>query len=170
MTTEKIAVALGATGNKGGSVVNNFLSTSGWQSIYFDPANKDKSNPGQALNAWTAKQEAQQLKNVIDVAAKIPTLERFVLSSSPNAKKEKYPDLFAKTSVFRLAWFLSSQTTSQLFMPTKALLKEPRGKAVFGLRELLTLRTGLAAETLYLTNGRFSIETSPELKLQFGEA
>ncbi|KAF3074025.1 NmrA family domain-containing protein 1 [Trichoderma lentiforme] len=107
-----------------------FLVSDFW-GLYGDPANKDKAKPGQPLNVWAADHEVQQLKNVIDIVAKLPTLERFVYSSLSNATRwsfgkythvyhfdskaraedyarETYPELWAKTSIFQAGWFLSN--------------------------------------------------------------
>ncbi|KAM0255514.1 hypothetical protein ACHAQJ_005661 [Trichoderma viride] len=121
---------------------NVIFAVSDFWGLYSDPANKGRPKPGQALNAWAAEYETQQLKNVIDAVAKVPTLERFILSSLSNVKKwskgkyahvyhfdskadaeeygrEKYPDLFAKTSIYQAGWFLSNYITSPMLMPAK---------------------------------------------------
>lgn len=138
MSSSKLIVIVGATGNQGGSVANEFLKEPGWtvraltrdtsstksQALvargaevvqanidapetlsaaflganaifavsdywgqYFNPGNRDKAKPGQALTAWVGEHETQQLKNVIDAAAKVSTLERFILSSLSDATK-----------------------------------------------------------------------------------
>ncbi|KAF4963756.1 hypothetical protein FSARC_8239 [Fusarium sarcochroum] len=193
MSSSKLIVILGATGNQGGSVANTFLSEPGWKvraltrnttspkaqalaskgaevvqgdldepatlaaafqgahaifavsdfwGLYFNPANRSKTKPGQALNEWAADHEEQQLKNVIDSAAKVPTLERFVLSALSNAtkwSKGKYtrvyhfdgkaraaeyvqkaqPDLWAKTSVYQAGLFLSNFINLPMNQPVK---------------------------------------------------
>ncbi|KAI9038423.1 NmrA/HSCARG family protein [Aspergillus affinis] len=172
MSSSKLIVIIGATGNQGGSVANVFLEEPGWKvraltrntsstksqalaargaevvqadidtpatlltafeganaifavsdywGLFGDPANKDKAQPGQPLNVWVAEHETQQLKNIIDAAAKVPNLERFIFSSLSDATKwskgvythvyhfdskakaaeygrETYPDLWAKTT------------------------------------------------------------------------
>ncbi|KAK7428001.1 hypothetical protein QQZ08_005432 [Neonectria magnoliae] len=182
MSSSKLIVIFGSTGNQGGSVVNSFLDDPVWRvraitrnssspkaqalatrgaevvqadidspatlsaalegahaifavsdfwGLYGDPANRSKAKPGQPLNVWAGEHETQQLKNVIDAAAKVPTLERFILSSLSNPTKwskgkythvyhfdskanaeqygrDKYPELFAKTSVFQAGLFLSN--------------------------------------------------------------
>ena len=193
MSSDKLIVVLGATGNQGGSVVETFLSEPGWRvrgitrnttspkaqalasrgvevveasmdvtdtlssafkdantifSVsnfwegYFNPANASKVKPGQALNAWAAENESQQLKNVIDAAAKVPTLERFIFSAISNASKwskgkythiyhfdgkanaeeygkEKYPELWKKTSIFQAGIYLSNYVSDPAGAPTK---------------------------------------------------
>ncbi|KAH7026792.1 hypothetical protein B0J12DRAFT_634506 [Macrophomina phaseolina] len=182
MSTSKLIVIVGATGNQGGSVASVFLKEPGWKvraltrntsgdkslalaargaevvqadldrpdtltaafeganaifavsdfwGLYADPASKNKARPGQPLNLWAAEHETQQLKNVIDAAAKVPDLERFILSSLSNATKwskgkythvyhfdskakaeeygrQTYPDLWKKTSIYQAGYFLSN--------------------------------------------------------------
>lgn len=116
---------------------NAIFAVSDFWGLYGDPANKDKPKPGQPLNVWAAEHETQQLKNAIDVAAKVPTLERFILSSLSNATKwskgkythvyhfdskanaedygkETYPDLWKKTSIFQAGLFLSNYVNNPI--------------------------------------------------------
>jgi NAD(P)-dependent dehydrogenase (short-subunit alcohol dehydrogenase family) len=97
----------------------------------YNEANRFRTKPGQALNDWASQHEEQQLKNVIDIAAKIPTLERFILSSLSHSEKwskgkytrvyhfdgkarateyaqKEHPHLWAKTSVYQAGLFLSN--------------------------------------------------------------
>ncbi|KAF4455716.1 hypothetical protein F53441_2011 [Fusarium austroafricanum] len=182
MSSSKLIVILGATGNQGGSVAQAFLSEPGWKvraltrnttssraqalttkgaevtqadlddpstltaafegayaifavsdfwGLWYDKSNQSKTKPGQTLNHWAAEHEEQQLKNVIDTAAKFPTLERLIISSLSNSTKwsrgkytrvfhfdgkaravdyaqEAHPDLWAKTSIFQAGLFLSN--------------------------------------------------------------
>lgn len=193
MSSPKLIVVLGATGNQGGSVVSSFLEEPGWQvraltrntsspkaqalaargaqvvqadidtpstlpaafeganaifavsdfwGLYGDPANKEKAKPGQPLNVWAGEHETQQLKNVIDAAAKVLTLERFVLSSLSDATKwskgkythvyhfdskakaeeygrNKYPDLWGKASIYQAGLFLSNFVVNPFTRPVK---------------------------------------------------
>ncbi|KFA76231.1 hypothetical protein S40288_10300 [Stachybotrys chartarum IBT 40288] len=193
MSSTKVIVILGATGNQGGSVADTFFEKPGWQiraltrntssakahalakrgaqvvtadidnpetlpaafegahavfavsnfwALYGDPANQGKNKPGQPLNVWAAEHETRQLKNVIDAVAKVPTLERFVLSSLSNSTKwskgkytrvyhfdskakaedygkATYPDLWRKTSVFQAGIFLSNFISNYFFKATK---------------------------------------------------
>lgn len=191
MTTTKLIVILGATGNQGGSVAEAFLDEPQWRvravtrnpngnkamhlagrgaevvqadmdspstllsafenahaifavsdfwGIYFDPANQAKGTKDQPLNVWAANHETEQLKGVIDAAARIPTLERFILSSLSNATKwsrgkythvyhfdskaraeaygkETYPKLWEKTSIFQAGFFLNNWVSNPIFQP-----------------------------------------------------
>ncbi|KAE8389157.1 hypothetical protein BDV23DRAFT_173333 [Aspergillus alliaceus] len=86
---------------------------------------------GQSMIKRTYQYELQQGKNVFDAAAKIATLERLVFSSLSNASKwskgkythvlhfeakahaadygkETYPELWKRTSVVQVGWYLSN--------------------------------------------------------------
>ncbi|KAL7944036.1 NAD(P)-binding protein [Trichoderma barbatum] len=118
------------------------FAVSDFWGLYGDPANKDKPKQGQPLNIWAADYEVQQLKNTIDAAAKVDTLERFVFSSLSNATKwsngkythvyhfdskaraedygkELYPDLWAKTSIYQAGFFLSNFVGNPILQPVK---------------------------------------------------
>lgn len=118
------------------------FAVSDFWGLYGDPANANKPAPGQKLNAWAAQYETQQLKNVIDVVAKVASVERFILSSLSNSSKwskgkythvfhfdskanavsygeETYPDLWKKTSIFQAGAFVSNFLTSPVFSPKK---------------------------------------------------
>ncbi|KAJ0418798.1 hypothetical protein BJY00DRAFT_302613 [Aspergillus carlsbadensis] len=123
---------------------NAIFAVSDYWGLFSDPANKDKAQPGQPLNVWVAEHETQQLKNIIDAAARVSTLERFVLSSLSDATKwskgvythvyhfdskakaaeygrETFPELWAKTSIFQAGLFLSNYTSKDgLSAPIKA--------------------------------------------------
>ncbi|KAJ4206700.1 hypothetical protein NW767_002988 [Fusarium falciforme] len=193
MSSQKLIVILGATGNQGGSVATTFLQDPDWKvraltrnassskaqalasrgaevieadidkpstltaafesantifavsdfwGLYGDPANREKAKPGQALNEWAGEHETQQLKNVIDEAAKVSTLERFIISALSDATKwsqgkykhvyhfdskaravvyaeKAYPELWAKTSVYQAGLFLSNFVQNPLTQPIK---------------------------------------------------
>ncbi|KAJ3543000.1 hypothetical protein NM208_g3806 [Fusarium decemcellulare] len=110
---------------------NTIFAVSNFWALYGDPASKSKAKPGQPLNVWAGERETEQLKNVIDAAAKVGTLERFILSSLSNATKwsggkythvyhfdskakavdyarDNYPELWAKTSIYQAGLFLSN--------------------------------------------------------------
>ncbi|KAL3481322.1 hypothetical protein BJX99DRAFT_218798 [Aspergillus californicus] len=118
---------------------NAIFAVSDFWGLFGDPANAAKAKD-QPLNVWAANHETEQLKGVIDAAAKIPTLERFVFSSLSDATKwskgkythvyhfdskakaeaygrETYPDLWKKTSVFQAGFFLSNFLSNPIFQP-----------------------------------------------------
>jgi|SRR5690242_8018487 len=126
---------------------NAIFAVSDFWGQYFDPGNKNKAKPGQALTAWVGEHETQQLKNVIDAAAKVATLERFILSSlsdatkwskgtynhvyhfdskanAENYGKKTYPDLWAKTSIYQAGMFLSNFFSGGLSPPIKVRTTE----------------------------------------------
>ncbi|RSM09500.1 hypothetical protein CEP52_004113 [Fusarium oligoseptatum] len=204
MSSQKLIVILGATGNQGGSVATTFLQDPDWKvraltrnasstkaqalasrgaevveadldkpstlaaafeganavfavsdfwGLYGDPANKEKAKPGQALNEWAGEHETLQLKNAIDAAAKVSTLERFIISALSDATKwsqgkykhvyhfdskakavvyakEIYPELWAKTSVYQAGLFLGNFVQNPLTQPIKASLPTPNADGV----------------------------------------
>lgn len=71
--------------------------TNFWQNV-FNPAVREKATAiGQGILQFSRDLEAQQNKNIIDAAAKVDTLERFIFSSLPDANKlsgGKYPDVY----------------------------------------------------------------------------
>ncbi|KAL6917484.1 hypothetical protein ACHAPO_000692 [Fusarium lateritium] len=110
--------------------------------IYSESDNPDKPEPGSLFNEWVKQRETQQLKNIIDEAAKLTSLERFVISSLPNVTKltggkytnvchfdskanaveygeQQQPDLWSKTSVFLPGYFLSNFLDHPMAQPTK---------------------------------------------------
>jgi hypothetical protein len=118
------------------------FAVSDFWGLYGDPANKDKPNPGQPLNVWAAEHESQQLQNVVDVAAKVTTLDRFIISSLSNATKwskgkythvyhfdskaaateyaeQTYSELWKKTSVFQAGFFLTNFLGNPIMTPKK---------------------------------------------------
>ncbi|KAM0085039.1 hypothetical protein ACKRZS_002479 [Fusarium odoratissimum] len=126
------------------------FAVSDFWGLYYNESNRSKTKPGQALNDWAAQHEEQQLKNVIDIAAKIPTLERFILSSLSHSEKwskgkytrvyhfdgkarateyaqREHPDLWAKTSVYQAGLFLSNF----VLLPPNQPFKNADGVAQF---------------------------------------
>ncbi|RYP38434.1 hypothetical protein DL768_010784 [Monosporascus sp. mg162] len=122
-------------------VVQADISTTATLSAAFEGANTIFA----ALNVWAGEHETQQLKNVIDAAANIATLERFILSSLSHATKwskgkythvyhfdskakaeeygrQTYPDIWAKTSIYQPELFLSNYAVNPIFQPIKASL------------------------------------------------
>jgi NADP-dependent 3-hydroxy acid dehydrogenase YdfG len=98
-----------------------------------------------AIDELAKEAEAQQLKNLIDAAAKSPILERFIISSLPNIIKlshgkypnvypyngkaeavdyieENYPALWSKTSVYRPGYFLVNFIDQPMGQPQKVSL------------------------------------------------
>jgi hypothetical protein len=67
---------------------NFIFAVSDFYGLYGDPTNKRKKIPGQLLVEWVANHEAQQLKGVIDAAAKVEVFERLVSSFLSNAIKK----------------------------------------------------------------------------------
>ncbi|KAJ4313213.1 hypothetical protein N0V84_009539 [Fusarium piperis] len=204
MSSQKLIVILGATGNQGGSVVTTYLQEPGWKvraltrnassakakalasrgaevveadldkpstlaaafdgantifavsdfwGLYGDPANKGKPKPGQPLNVWAGEHETQQLNDVVDAAAKVSTLERFIISALSDATKwskgkykhvyhfdskakavvyakETYPELWAKTSVYQAGLFLGNFVQNPLTQPIKASIPTPNADGV----------------------------------------
>ena len=119
---------------------NAIFAVSDFWGLYFNPANASKAAEGEPLNVWAANHETGQLKSVVDAAAKIPTLERFILSSLSNPTKwskgkythvyhfeskakaaeyaaENHPELWKKTSIFQAGFFLSNYVFNPSFQP-----------------------------------------------------
>jgi len=126
---------------------NVIFAVSDFWGIYNDPKNRNKPKPGQALNEWTKVQETQQLKNIIDEAARVSSLERFIMSSLPGPTKlsggkytnvchhdskadaEEYgeqnqPELWAKTNVYLPGYFLNNFLTHPMAQPTKVRFQQ----------------------------------------------
>lgn len=117
------------------------FAVSDFWGLYGNPENAPKAAAkGVPFNVWAANHETEQLKSVVDAAAKIHTLERFVLSSLSNATKwskgkythvyhfeskakaaeyaaEQYPELWKKTSIFQAGFFLSNFIGNPNFQP-----------------------------------------------------
>ncbi|KAH8901553.1 putative hscarg dehydrogenase [Thozetella sp. PMI_491] len=70
---------------KGASAI--FSVTDFWYA-YADPSQREKAvAAGQSIGAFCREYEAQQGRNIIDAAAKVDTLDRFIFSALPNATK-----------------------------------------------------------------------------------
>ncbi|KAL4892943.1 NAD(P)-binding protein [Aspergillus ambiguus] len=119
------------------------FAVSDFWGLYGDPANQAKAAAaGQPANVWAANHETQQLKDIVDAAAKVPSLERFVLSSLSDATKwsggkyshvyhfdskakaetygkENHPELWAKTSIFQAGYFLNNFVSNPITLPRK---------------------------------------------------
>ena len=114
---------------KGAAII--FSVTDYWLLYGTLMAQRYNATDGQSTMVLAKDKEIQQLKNIIDSAAKVKTLERFVFSSLPNTEKlsggkyshvhqfdgkaiaeqygkETYPELWAKTSVIYAGFFLEN--------------------------------------------------------------
>lgn len=124
-----------------------FSVTDFWQS-FIDPYLRGRAaETGEKIGILARDREAQQNRNIIDAAAKIETLERFVYSSLPNTSKlsggkyshvyhfdgkgiaEEYgrithPDLWAKTNVLYAGYYLENyfEAAGGLFRPKLVFL------------------------------------------------
>ncbi|RDW85435.1 putative hscarg dehydrogenase [Coleophoma crateriformis] len=116
-----------------------FSVTDFWQPFTDASLRERASTSGQNIGVASREKEAQQNKNIIDAAAKVGTLERFVFSSLPNANKlsggkyshvyhfdgkamaeeygrSTYPELWEKTTVLYAGFYLENY-----FGPTGSL-------------------------------------------------
>jgi len=108
-----------------------FSVTEFWPT-FADPTRREKAAAAdQSIGVYAREYEAQQNRNIIDAAAKVGTLERFIVSSLPNSTKlsegkyshiyhfdgkamaveygqSKYPKLWEKTSVFYGGFYLEN--------------------------------------------------------------
>ncbi|EED16231.1 hscarg dehydrogenase, putative [Talaromyces stipitatus ATCC 10500] len=108
-----------------------FSVTDFWQSFKNPALREIASASGQKISILSRDNEAQQNRNIIDAAAKVDTLERFVYSSLPNTSKlsggkyshvyhfdgkaiaEEYgrsthPKLWEKTNVLYVGYYLEN--------------------------------------------------------------
>lgn len=115
-----------------------FAVTNFWDA-YFSTV---ESPPGKPRNQWAGEIEIKQLRNVIDAAAEVPMLERFVYSSLSNSTKwskgkyahvyhfdskanaeeygkRMYPELWAKTNIFQAGLFLNNFVSDPSGKPRK---------------------------------------------------
>ncbi|KAK1141155.1 hypothetical protein N8T08_009322 [Aspergillus melleus] len=118
-----------------------FAVTDFWNS-FANPENQKKKRPDQPMNVWTYHYEKQQGMNVFDAAAKVPTLEKLIFSSLSDASKwskgkytnvmhfdskahaakygkKTYPELWKKTSLLQVGWYLSNFLSHPLLQPRK---------------------------------------------------
>jgi hypothetical protein len=107
-----------------------FVNTNFWD-LFYNPAIQSLLAAGQTINEYCYEQEVQQLKNIVDTAAKVDGLERLVVSGLCDATKwsngkykwvyhfnskakgitylkEKYPELDEKMSVLHMAPYMSN--------------------------------------------------------------
>jgi len=113
----------------GASVI--FSVTDFWQSMLNPSLREKASSSGVNIGIYSRDYEAQQNKNIIDAAAKVTTLERFIYSSLANTSKlsrgkyvhvyhcdskaiaeeygkSTYPKLWEKTNVFYAGFYLEN--------------------------------------------------------------
>ena len=119
-----------------------FSITDFWNPFYAPSSRTAAAEARKTINEWTYDYELQQGKNIFDAAAKVPTLERVIFSSLADVRKwsagkytnvwhfdskahaeqycrEKYPDLWKKTSVLQVGWYLSNWLSHPLLAPKK---------------------------------------------------
>ncbi|RAO74179.1 uncharacterized protein BHQ10_010191 [Talaromyces amestolkiae] len=119
-----------------------FSVTDFWQSFMNPDLRERAAETGEKIGILARDREAQQNRNIIDAAAKIETLKRFVYSSLPNTSKlsggkyshvyhfdgkgiaeeygrNTYPDLWAKTNVLYAGYYLENyfDAAGGLFRP-----------------------------------------------------
>ncbi|OPB40549.1 hypothetical protein A0O28_0006280 [Trichoderma guizhouense] len=121
---------------------NAIFVVSDFWGLYGSFAQQGVDTGGKPLNLFAGEHELQQLKAAIDAAAKVPTLERFILSTLSAATKwskgkythvyhfdikaqasayveEVQPELWKKTSLFQPGFFLSGYVYNPNLMPRK---------------------------------------------------
>ncbi|KAJ5641799.1 hypothetical protein N7490_005799 [Penicillium lividum] len=131
----------------GASVI--FSVTDFWQSMTNPSLRQEAAASGGSPGFYIRDHEAQQNRNIIDAAAKVGTLDRFIYSSLPNANKlsggkyahvyhydgkaiaeeygkSKYPQLWEKTSVFYAGFYLENYLgeSGPLFWPKLSKSKD----------------------------------------------
>jgi nucleoside-diphosphate-sugar epimerase len=154
---------------KGASVI--FGATDYW-GYYDDPTHREMAEAsGQSLGLLSRENDTQQNKNIMDAAAKVHTLERFVFSSMANVKRlsegkyahcyhmdgkalaEEYgrathPELWEKTSVVYVGMYLENYLgpAGALMRPKLVCSQERpfrvRDLLVFILTRLVELKQG----------------------------
>lgn len=119
-----------------------FSVTDFWVTYAEVAGDPSKLKPGQEMNEYALESELQQGKNIFDAAARVPGLHKLIFSSISNCTKysggkytkilhfdakafavdygkEKYPELYAKTSVIELGLYLSNFSTGSGTVPQK---------------------------------------------------
>ena len=140
-----------------------FSVTDFWQAFHNPSCREEAAALGQSIAVFAREYETQHNKNIIDAAAKVPMLERFIFSGMPNATRlsggkdphvyhfaskgiaEDYgsaahPKLWEKTSVLYAGFYLENQLG-----PAGALF---RPKLVCVIQSVVTWR----AHSLYSTS------------------
>lgn len=123
---------------------NAIFVVSDFWGIYFALYQQNNDTSGKPLNLVAGEKELQQLKNAINAASQVPSLERFILSTLSNVTKwsnakythvyhfdlkarasayveEMYPELWAKTSLFQAGLFLNTYLEHPNFIPQKVI-------------------------------------------------
>ncbi|KAJ9614548.1 hypothetical protein H2200_002685 [Cladophialophora chaetospira] len=162
-----------------------FSVTDFW-GLYSNPSNHEKAAAaGKAGNVYVAGVEIQQGKNVFDAAAKTDGLERLIFSGLSNATKwskgkyphvyhfdskalaaeygqKTYPDLWKKTSILQVGFYLNNVLTSPWMKPQK----DENGVYVFSFSIPATVKLPLIATEE--DTGPFTkalVEAAPEKNL-----
>ncbi|EXJ54606.1 hypothetical protein A1O7_09947 [Cladophialophora yegresii CBS 114405] len=141
-----------------------FSVTDFW-GLYYDPGNTEKAAAsGLPKNVWASRVEEQQGKNVFDAAANTDGLQRLIFSGLSNASKwsrgkythvyhfdskaraaeygqATYPELWAKTSVLQVGFYLSNLLTAPFMRPQK----DENGIYVFSYNFPMTVKLPLIA-------------------------
>ncbi|OQU98278.1 hypothetical protein CLAIMM_04087 [Cladophialophora immunda] len=110
---------------------------------YYDPETTPQATAaGVPKNVWAARREEQQGRNVFDAAAQVQGLQRLIFSSLSNATKwsggkythvyhfdskahaaeygqARYPELWKKTSIIQVGFYLSNVLTYPFMRPQK---------------------------------------------------
>ncbi|KAF4991782.1 hypothetical protein FGRMN_7622 [Fusarium graminum] len=154
------------------------FAVSDFWGIYNDPKRKPPK-PGQPRNEWTKEQETQQLKNIIDEAAKAPRLMPSNTGSGTSQvsgqKRQGNGNVQFATNLCldnKIPLIAHEQDSGPL---VKALILDTPGKNLVGYRGWLTPRefvvifikvTGYRTELLQLPSGEFSFDCKPELRAE----
>lgn len=125
---------------------NAVFGVTDFWTIFSDQSLPAKLKPGQALIEAAAELEEQQGKNIFDAAATISTIERLVFSTLANVKKlsggkytkaihcdskalaaeygqQTYPELWSKTSLIQLGYYLTNMKEHLWTAPKKVSLR-----------------------------------------------
>lgn len=127
-----------------------FSVTDFWQAFASPSRREEAAASGLSIGISARDYETQQNKNIIDAAAKVPTLERFIFSGLPNSTRVSggkypnvyhfaskgaaedygratYPKLWEKTSVLYAGFYLENQLApaGALFLPKLVRRERP---------------------------------------------
>jgi nucleoside-diphosphate-sugar epimerase len=124
------------------------FSASDFWALYADPELQKTAKPGQSQNHRTYENELQQGKNIFDAASQTEGLERLIFSGLSDVVKwskgkykqvyhfdskahaieygkATYPDLWKKTSILQLGFFLLNFLNSPFLIPRKVSIFLP---------------------------------------------